>query len=290
MSGAPGDDHELLDLERGRKLERFGAATVVRPAPAAEGEAQLPRREWEEAHAEFVRDGRGGPGGAWHIRRPLPDPWTARSAGAEFLLEAAPSGQVGLYPEQAALRTRIAAIVRAAAEGGRTPRALDLFGYTGGTTMAMAGAGAEVTFVDASRGSVGWARRNFARNALAEAPIRSIAEDVARFVAREERRGNRYDVVTLDPPSFGRGPKGEVWKIERDLDALLAACRELLSPEPLLVLVTAHTESWTAVQLGARLDRALAGVPGRTTSGELLLTTAAGRSLRAGIFALRETA
>ncbi|MGQ0723496.1 MAG: class I SAM-dependent methyltransferase [Candidatus Eiseniibacteriota bacterium] len=279
-----GLEYALLDLDVGRKLERFGRATVARPDPAADGSPALDGRAWDAADAEFDRDG----GAGWRLRRPLPEPWVVRSAGAEFLLELAPAGQVGFFPEQAPLRERVAGLVRAAVLRGASPRALDLFGYTGGTTVALAAAGATVTLVDAVRASVGQARRNFAHNGLGAAPIRSIAEDAATFVAREVRRGSRYDVIVLDPPSFGRGPKGEVWKLEQDLDALLAACRGLLTEKPLFVLVSAHTEGWTAAHLAVRLARALDCPPAKIDRGELELRAASGSVLPAGIFALAE--
>jgi 23S rRNA (cytosine1962-C5)-methyltransferase len=154
--------------------------------------------------------------------------------------------------------------------------------------MAAAGAGAEVTMVDGARGTVGWARRNFERNGLGEAPIRSIAEDAARFVEREARRGARYDAIVLDPPSYGRGPKGRTWKIERDLDGLLRACTELLTREALFLLVTAHTETWRMGELAGRLDAAAAARSGETGCGDLMLRAEDGRRLRAGIFAWRD--
>jgi 23S rRNA (cytosine1962-C5)-methyltransferase len=275
--------YALLDLDLGRKIERFGGATIERPDPAADGRPALGGEAWSGVDAEFDPDGAG-----WKIHRPLPEPWVVRSSGAEFLLELAPAGQIGFFPEQAPLRERVAGLVRSAALRGASPRALDLFGYTGGTTVALAAAGANVTLVDAVRASVGWARRNFERNGLGAAPIRSIAEDAATFVAREVRRGSRYDVIVLDPPSFGRGPKGEVWKLEQDLDPMLASCRALLTGEPLLVLVTAHTEGWTAARLAGRLDRALDGMQRRLDRGDLELRCAAGGTLRAGVFALAE--
>ena len=155
------------------------------------------------------------------------------------------------------------------------------------TAVSAAGAGAEVTFVDGARTNLARARANFERNGLAEAPIRSIAEDVKRFVGREVRRGSRYDAVILDPPSFGRGPRKEVWKIERDLDALLADCRQLLTDRPRFVLLSAHTESWTARQLAGRLRGAVRGVGGRTESGDLSLTSATEQTLASGIYALQ---
>lgn len=284
-----GDGYELLDFGRGAKLERFGAVTTVRPAPGATGERGLDASAWA-ADAEYARAASGA--GEWRLRRGLPDPWFVRAGETEFLLAPTPSGGVGWFPEQQPLRERVAGRMRAAAQqtpgGTPGPRVLDLFGHTGGSAMAAAAAGAEVTMVDGARGTIGWARRNFERNGLAGAPIRSIAEDAVRFVEREARRGARYDAVVLDPPSFGRGPAGRTWKIERDLDGLLRSCVGLLAPEPLFLLVTAHTERWRMGDLAERLDAAAAGRPGQTGCGDLALRAPDGRRLRAGIFAWRD--
>jgi 23S rRNA (cytosine1962-C5)-methyltransferase len=284
------DGYSLLDFGDGRKLERFGPVTTARPAPGAGTAPASDASAWNAAAAEYVRTAPGA--GAWRVRGELPERWTVRSGGAEFLLAPTPSGGVGWFPEQQALRARVAERVRRAArrKPGVTfrPRVLDLFGHTGGTAMAAAGAGAEVTMVDGARGTIGWARRNFERNGLGEAPIRSIAEDVGRFVEREARRGARYDAIVLDPPSFGRGPKGRTWKIERDLDGLLRGCTGLLGREPLFLLVTAHTEAWRMGDLAGRLDAAAAVRPGETGCGDLTLPADDGRRLRAGIFAWRD--
>ena len=231
------DDYELLDLDDGLKLERFGAAVVVRPAPAARGPRVLDAPAWGRAAAEYTRRENRG---EWRFRAPLPDPWVVRSAGLQYVLKATPSGQVGFFPEQTFLRERI---VRRLDPGCRV---LDLFGYTGGSTLAAAAAGAAVTHVDSARGVVRWARENAERNDLGGAPIRWIVDDAARFVAREARRGTTYDAVVLDPPSFGRGPKGEVWKIEKDLGALLAACRRNdMKPRKL----HSDCEAWLSAQV-----------------------------------------
>ena len=167
-------------------------------------------------------------------------------------------------------------------------RLLNLFAYTGGSTLAGASAGAQVTHVDSARSVVNWARQNAERNGLAEAPIRWIVDDAARFAEREVRRGTTYDGIVLDPPSFGRGPKGELWKIEKDLDPLLRTCRKLLSPTARFVLVTAHTRGWRARELAARVDAAFADAPGSTEAGPLEIRGQTETVLRSGIFAWRE--
>jgi 23S rRNA (cytosine1962-C5)-methyltransferase len=272
-------DYELLDLGEGRKLERFGVVTLVRPAPAARGGRSLDDTAWSGADAEFRPVGQGG---EWTVRRALPDPWIVRSVGVEHVLEPRPSGQVGLFPEQAAIRERVQRLVGAAG----SPRVLDLFGATGGSSMAAAVSGGVVTYVDAARSALSRARRNFERNGLEN--IRSLAEDVPRFVSREIRRGSTYDAILLDPPSFGRGPRGEVWKIDRDLDRLLGECRRLLSPSPLFVVLTLHTEFWIAADVRRRIDRFFGDLNGRTESGALELATAIGRRLPGGLFTVRE--
>ena len=273
------DDYELLDLDDGRKLERFGTVTVARPAPAARGPHRAERSLWESADGWYAD-------GAWSFRRDPPDPWIVESAGVRLALEPRPSGQVGLFPEQEGRRRRMAENLRGAT--GEPPRVLDLFAYTGGSTLVAAAAGAAVTHVDAARGITETARRNAALNGLEKAPIRWITDDVARFVARELRRRSRYDAIVLDPPTFGRGPQGEVWKIEKHLDDLLRECAELLSDRARFVALTAHTESWTAEGLAGRLDRALTGRGGVTESGALRLEAASGATLPAGLFAWRD--
>jgi 23S rRNA (cytosine1962-C5)-methyltransferase len=272
-------DYELLDLDDGRKLERFGAVSVVRPAPAAQGPRAAPAGAWEAATAEFVANGEAG---HWRCAETLPERWLVRCGGFEYALRATPSGQVGLFPEQIPLRERITGALDAAAS------VLNLFAYTGGTTLAAAAAGARVAHVDAARGVVGWARENAERNGLGVAPIRWIVDDAARFADREVRRGVTYDAIILDPPSFGRGPRGEIWKIEKDLDPLLRTCRRLLSASPRFVLVTAHPRGWEPRELARRVDAAFAGARGSTSSGPLELRTPSGRALRAGLWAWRD--
>ena len=282
----PRDDYELLDIVPGRKLERFGDAVIVRPAPAAKKVAAKSRSQWPALTAEFVREGRQG---EWIFHRPLPDPWIVRSAGREHYLEATPSGQVGLFPEQAPLRERLEARLKALVETRPSARVLDLFSYTGGNAMAAAAAGAEVVSVDSAKSVLGWARRNAERNGLGEAPIRRIPEDAMRFVEREARRGQRYDAVLIDPPTFGRGPGGRTWKIERDLEPLLGAVSSLLTDGPAFVLLTAHTTAWTPAGLAQKLTASLGDRPGMSESGVLRTVAASGERLFTGIWAQRET-
>ncbi len=283
----PRDDYELLDLVPGCKLERFGDAVIARPAPAAKKTRGTSRAHWPALTAEYVREGQQG---EWVFHHPLPDPWIVRSAGQEHLLEATPSGQVGLFPEHAPLRGRLGAWLRERFDGAPDPaaRVLDLFSYTGGNAMAAASAGAEVVSVDSAKSVLGWARRNAERNGLGDAPIRRIPEDATRFVEREVRRHRRYDVMLLDPPTFGRGPKGRTWKIERDLDPLLEAVSGLLAEGPALVLLTAHTTAWTPDGLSRTLDAALGDRAGSSESGVLRTVAASGERLFTGIWAVRE--
>lgn len=275
-------DYELLDCGGGLKLERFGDVRVIRPAPGVPGPIRS-AESWRNAQLEFRRDRRPG---TWIRHSEIPDPWIVESSGTLFSLDATPTGQVGLFPEQAGLRVRVRDWL--AARPPESRRMLDLFGHTGGHTLAAAGAGAHVTYVDGARATVAWMRRNLEINGLADAPVRSIAEDVARFVERETRRKSVYDAIVLDPPSFGRGPDGKRFQIERDLDGLLANVRRLLVDGPALAVLTAHTESWTDRRLAGRLDWAMRGRSGETESGELVLEATSGTQLPSGLWAVRE--
>ncbi len=282
MHAADGEDYELLDAGDGAKLERFGGAVTVRPAPQAAGPRRDPRT-WEKAHARF--DAAGG----WTFAASIPDPWVVEANGVRHLLAPAAAGQVGVFPETFALRDRLAAAVRrrVAAGAPAAPRVLDLFAHAGGASLVAARAGANVVCVDASRSAIAGARRNAAFNDLASAPIRWIVEDARTWVARERRRGARYEAILLDPPSFGRAEGAPPWKIERDLPPLLEECAAILSDAPLLVLATAHTAGMEAGHLARLLARALGARPGRPEEGALALTARSGAALASGIFALQ---
>lgn len=264
-------DYELLDGGDGKKLERFGPYVLVRPCAQAVWRPTQPAAAWAAAHATFDRV----EGHRWHYLKPLPKDWEITVDGLRFRLLGTDFGHLGIFPEQRAAWRWIRETVRAAcAASGRAPAVLNLFAYSGGATLAAARGGAEVCHLDASRGMVTWARENAGLNGLEQAPIRWIVDDAHKFLGREVRRGRRYDGIILDPPSFGRGQKGELYKIETEITQTLELCRQLLTPSPLFVLLSAHTPGFTPQVLENLLGQACAGLPGRLSSGEMLLTGA----------------
>lgn len=261
-------DYELLDSGDGRKLERFGDFVLDRPRSNAVWRPQLPPARWQAADASFVREG----GSQWHWRRRCPDDWVVNIDGLRFRLLPNEFGHLGVFPDHRACWALIAARVAARrARGGPAPGVLNLFAYTGGATLAAARAGAEVCHLDASRKSVQQARDNAALNELGSAPIRWIEDDAAKFLRREVRRGRKYEGIVLDPPSFGRGTRQEVFKIDLHLREILDLCRELLSPRPSFLVVTCHTTEFTPLVLRHLLSQALAGLPGELDCREMVL-------------------
>ena len=240
---------------------------LARPCAQAVWRPSRPAAEWHAATAVFTREG----GNKWQGREKLPETWVIEVDGMRFQLSSTDFGHLGIFPEQREQWQRIAQDCAAFRERhGRAPRVLNLFAYSGGSTLAAARAGAEICHVDASRGMVEWARRNAAFNGLQEKPIRWIVDDVTKFLEREQRRGNRYDLLILDPPSFGRGAKGEVFKIEADLPPLLTVLSQLFSTEPLGVLISCHTPELTPLSLHHLLLQAF-GNRGLLEHGEMLL-------------------
>jgi 23S rRNA (cytosine1962-C5)-methyltransferase len=280
-------DYELVDFGDGRKLERFGPWLLDRPCPAAAGVKKAQADEWRGATARF--EGERAAEGSWS---PAIDRWepgvveleapSAEDRSFRMQLAPLPSGQVGVFPEQLACWRWIATqIARLGAIN-----VLNLFAYTGGSTLAAAALGAEAVHVDAARSVVERARQNAAASGLAERPIRWIVEDAMKFCQREVKRGNRYDAVILDPPTYGHGPKGEEWQIKRDLLTLLDLCGELTERRPKFALVTCHTPGIGPAELAAYLADGLfghCGQPPRT--GEFYLESAGGRRLSSGVFA-----
>ena len=266
-----GSDYELLDSGGGRKLERFGPYVLVRPAAQAMWRPALPPEAWTSAHATFDRED----GHRWHNRGALPEAWTIEVDGLRFRLSGTDFGHLGIFPEQRAQWRWIDGRLRAAEPSPqKRPSVLNLFAYSGGSTLAAARAGADVCHLDASRGMVAWARENAALNGLKDAPIRWIVDDAHKFLAREQRRGRRYDGILLDPPTFGRGAGGEVYKIEDDLVVTLDLCRAVLSERPLFVLLSGHTPGLTPAGMAHALGAAVRGLGGRIEHGEMLLTGA----------------
>ena len=260
------DDYELLDSGGGRKLERFGRFVLARPCSQALWGQTLQNADWARADASFDRED----GNRWHGRANLPKEWEIETAGIKFRLGGTDFGHLGIFPEQRAQWKWIRETVRRAAESRRAaPHVLNLFAYSGGSTVAAPQGGAEVCHLDASRGMVEWARENARLNGLADRPIRWIVDDAHKFMKREVRRGRRYDAVILDPPTFGRGASGEMYKIERDLPETLALVKSLLSDHPAFVLFSSHTPGLSCVVAENIIRQAFS--PSRLESGEMLL-------------------
>ncbi len=261
------EDYELLDAGGGRKLERFGRFTIARPCAQALWRKELPEPEWAGADASFDRvDGNN-----WHGRGNLPKEWSIETAGIKFRLSGTDFGHLGIFPEQ---RDQWRWIM-----SRKAGSVLNLFAYSGGSTIAAAKSGAEVCHLDASRGMVEWARENAKLNNLAEHPIRWIVDDAHKFMRREVRRGRRYDAIILDPPSFGRGAGGEMYKIERDLGETLDLVKALLSDTPAYVLFSSHT-SGLSVMVAEKLLSQL-WPEARIESGEMAL----GGKVPSGVYA-----
>ena len=227
-------DYEVLDTGDGMKLERWGRIILSRPDPQVIWPKSRPEL-WSKADAQYHRSAKGG--GEWEFLKKLPERWTVKYGSLEFYVHPTNFKHTGLFPEQAVNWNWMQGLIRARGEC----KVLNLFGYTGGATMACAAAGAHVTHVDAAKGMVQWAGENRALSKIDETSVRWIVDDAIKFVEREIRRGNRYDGILMDPPSYGRGPKGEIWKLEDELYGLVDKCAGVLSDHPLFVLVNSYT-------------------------------------------------
>lgn len=237
-------DYAVLDCGGGEKAERWGSQVLVRPDPQAIWPREASCRAWDRPNAIYHRSNAGG--GRWEIRS-LPEQWAIRYRELTFQLKPMSFKHTGLFPEQAANWDFIDRMVRNA---GRPVSVLNLFAYTGGATLAAAAAGASVCHVDASKGMVQWARENAASSGLSDRPIRWIVDDCKKFVQREIRRGRKYDAVIMDPPSYGRGPGGEVWKLEDNLFPFVKLCAQVLSDKPLFVIINSYTTGLAPSVLG----------------------------------------
>jgi 23S rRNA (cytosine1962-C5)-methyltransferase len=270
------EDYALLDSGDGYKLERFGRYTLIRPESLATWPPALPKERWDAAQAAYELTG-GGEQGRWRFRQPFESPWIMRYKGLVFRVAISASRHIGLFPEHAVQWDWIGEqTVRA----GGAVRVLTLFCYTGLATLAAALAGAEVTHVDASRRAVNVGRENQALSRLENRPIRWIVDDALKFVRREARRGVRYDAIVMDPPKFGRGPKGEVWEFFQSFPLLCEACRAILSERPWFVLLTAYAKRASAPELYAMIEGMMAGFSGTMAAGELVtVERSAGRTI-----------
>lgn len=284
MDPAAGD-YELLDAGDGRRLERFGSMVLDRPAPAMAAIGRRDPRAWASADARFQREVPGGRG-SWAPAERVARPWEVDVDGLRLELRATPSGQVGLFPEhRAVVRWSVARVERTVLSSDRPVEVLNLFAHTGLATLALAAAGARVVHVDASRPAVAWARHNAELSGLADRPIRWLVEDAGAFVAREVRRGRRYDGVLLDPPTYGHGPGGRSWQLESDLEDLLATIGALLAPRSWFVACTVHATGADAGAVAALVRRGL-GRPLQVDARELTLEARSGARLPAGLAVL----
>lgn len=265
LSPATWADYELLDSGGGAKLERFGPYRFVRPEPQAYWSRSLPARDWSAAHGEFV-PGREEDSGGWQFREPVPPRWEMHSGDIRFFAQATAFRHMGVFPEQAVHWDWAAGLIRRA---NRPIQVLNLFGYTGVLSLAAAAAGAKVTHVDASRKIIAWARDNQALSGLADRPIRWLLDDAVKFVRREVRRGSRYDGIVIDPPKFGRGPEGEVWRLDESLPGLLADCGKLLSDRPLFAILSCYAIRASALSLRYALDEMIGERDGSLSAGEV---------------------
>ncbi len=259
-------DYELLDSGDGQKLERFGKYVFSRPESQAMWRRALPVSEWQNAHAVFQPSGEES-GGHWDVKKKMEEKWIMEYGPLKFWAMTTPGRHLGVFPEVASHWDFMADSVRKAE---RQPNVLNLFGYTGLASLAAAAAGAHVTHVDASKKSVAWARENQALSGLSDKPIRWVVEDAVKYVQREEKRGVKYDGIILDPPKFGRGPKGEIWEVYKSLPSLLDMCRACLSDNPLFVIVTVYAVRASAIHVAQAADEMMKKYKGEIDSGELV--------------------
>ena len=275
-------DYELLDCSGGERLERWGNVVLIRPDPQVIWNTPKEHPLWHRADARYVRSKEGG--GHWECRRQLPEAWNINYKDLQFKISPTGFKHTGLFPEQAVnwdmMREKITG-------AGRSIKVLNLFAYTGGATLAAASACASVCHVDAAKGMVHWARENAELSSLAERPIRWIVDDCAKFVEREIRRGNTYDAIIMDPPSYGRGPGGEVWKLEDQIYDLVKLCTGVLSDEPLFFLLNSYTTGLSASAMAYVLGVNMQKFGGGVSAEEIgLPVTASGMVLPCGSSAI----
>ena len=277
------NDYELLDASDGERLERWGKYILIRPDPQIIWKNAARHPAWKNADGIYRRSQNGG--GGW-VKQKTPESWNISYKNLGFALKPMGFKHTGLFPEQAANWDWFSDIIRQAKakDPHRQIRVLNLFAYTGGATMAAADAGAQVVHVDASKGMVALAKENAALSGLSEAPIRYIVDDCKKFVEREIRRGNKYDGIIMDPPSYGRGPSGEVWKLEDSIDEFITLASQLLSDDPLFFLVNSYTTGLSPLTMSYILELKVKSVyGGRIESGELgLRVTQTGAYLPCG--------
>lgn len=272
-------EYELVDSGDGYKLERFGPYKIARPDPRALWKKSASGEIWDQAQANFIRT--SATEGSWQVKQTPPNPWLIKYKNLTFSLRPTEFKHVGVFPEQATNWDWLENLVQ-----GKPLKVLNLFAYTGGATLAAAAAGATVTHVDSVKSTIAWARENAKLSSLDAKPIRWIEDDAYKFVLREDRRGVKYDGIIMDPPRFGRGSKGEVWKLEQDLPKLLTACKTILSSQPTFFLINAYTADLSSLVINHLLADLMSKFGGTNSFGELTLKPTHGdKLLPNGIFA-----
>lgn len=277
-------DYELLDSGNGLKLERYGKIVFSRPDPEALWNYKLPTRDWDNADAIFIRRGTRS---EWNLQSSVPPKWDIDFGGYKFIIKPTSFKHVGLFPEQLANWDWMKNVIEKNKKNYNEPiQVLNLFGYTGGATLACADAGAEVTHVDGSKTAVAWARENAELSNLADKPIRWIIDDCIMYLKREAKRGRKYDAILMDPPAFGHGPKDELWKIEENFLELIDLCKQVLSDNPLFVLINGYTAGYSPIAYENVLKDMMNDSKGSIEIGELTISESnSDRLLPCGIFA-----
>ena len=265
------NDYEVIDCSKGEKLERWGDYLLVRPDPQVIWDTPKKEKGWRKMNGHYHRSSKGG--GEWEFFQ-LPKEWTIQyslpiNKKLTFHLKPFSFKHTGLFPEQAANWNWFSQLIADAVSKGRQVKVLNLFAYTGGATLAAAAAGASVTHVDASKGMATWAKENAISSGLKDAPIRWLVDDCVKFVEREIRRGNHYDAIIMDPPSYGRGPKGEIWKIEESVYPLIQLCSQILTDNPLFFLINSYTTGLQPAVLSYMISTVLGTANGTVTASEI---------------------
>jgi len=271
-------DYELIDSGNREKLERFSSYTIIRPDPRILWSPNQKKEEWDKADARYIRG--DAEHGEWNIQKQAPTPWLFRYNDLKFLLKPTDFKHVGIFPEQSVNWDWLTMTINK-----KPLTILNLFGYTGAASLVSVQSGAKVTHVDSSKPAITWANENYKLNNLPAERIRWIEDDAYKFVVREQKRGNTYDGIIMDPPRFGRGNKGEVWKLTEDLPKLLDAVKQILSPHPAFLLLNAYTADISVLSLQNLIGSTLINLGGTTTCGELALKESkSGRLLPNGLF------
>jgi 23S rRNA (cytosine1962-C5)-methyltransferase len=269
MWSTPGwTDYQLLDSGHGKRLEKFAEYILIRPDIKAQWAPSLPNATWQQADAEFIGEEHGR--GEWRLRRELPEKWLLHWQHLAFWIKLTPIKHTGLFPEQMVQWQLLTEVISKAKQAGRQSiKMLNLFAYTGAATLAAAVAGAEVVTVDASKPAMNWFRENQQASGLLEKPVRLILEDVSTFVAREVKRGHTYDIIMMDPPAFGNGPRGEKWQFSKHFPELVRMTSQLVSEDALLLLINTYTEGVSESMLRQAIEQLSGRKNGQVEVGEL---------------------